>query len=105
MISCSLGDRVRCTATLCKVWDDIHHGVKWVEPPCHAFDGYFMGVRTVYEGTIDFGGPGEQSVLRRTRSVTHALVVTHLRKNPIRVPLNAITTAPPGATDFEVVTQ
>jgi len=52
--------------------------------------GLYMGMRTVYNGIVVRGTYDDPSHLSDLEGVTHALIVTHERKAPVRVPFDAI---------------
>ena len=63
----------------------------WTRHKCAETPGYFMGYRTVFDGVrISGNGYDDPSYFRPSRGIYHALVVTHPRRAPVRVPLDAI---------------
>lgn len=89
----TLGQAIWFSAKLEKEFfiDGVRSGARWVSKKFEMPQrGIYIGMRTVYDGTVQRGTYEDPSHLEVERGVTHAIVITHERKAPVRVPFDAI---------------
>ena len=93
-----LGDPVEFTAVLIR--NRSADSLSWITSSVPARRGVYMGSRTVYEGRVRGGGSTglegeyEAPYFCHDKSITHALVVVHERRAPVRVPFSALELKP-----------
>lgn len=89
-MSWELGDRVRITHTLTRTrrrGDTPQTDRKQWEPRRRlgADEGIVVGARTLFDGTVDWGGYDEPARFEQTATVKAYLVATSMRTRPVFV--------------------